>query len=63
MPDVYRPWEKLLDLLKTADPDQLRTYLDSLKSDEVIRSMSHISKADQSLILSVLSPEDSADII
>ena len=63
MSDAYRPWEKLLDLLNTGDQDQLRSYLDSLKSEEVIRSMSHISMADQSLLLSVLSPQDSAEII
>jgi len=63
MYDINRPWEKLLDLLKTSNSDDVKTYIDSLKSEEVVRSMGRISNEDQRLLLSLLTPEDAADVM
>ncbi|MBR9998529.1 MAG: magnesium transporter [Cyclobacteriaceae bacterium] len=63
MNEVKRPWERLLDLLETRNPDLVRAYLNSLKSEEIVRSISHMDLHEQRLLLTLLSPEDAADII
>ena len=63
MEDIKRPWEKLQDLLETRDSDQIRIYLNSLKSEEIIRSISRINRDEQQLLLTLLSPEDAADVL
>ena len=63
MYDTNRPWEKLLDLLETNNSDEVKSYLNSLKTEEIVRSMSRISNDEQRLLLSLLSPEDAADLM
>jgi len=63
MNDMNRPWEELLELLETRDPDEVRAYINSLKSEEIVRSISHINKEEQRLLLTLLSPEDAADVL
>ena len=63
MYDTNRPWEELLDLLKTNNTENIKTYINSLKSEEVVRSISRMSKEEQQLLLSLLSPEDAADLM
>ena len=63
MYNINRPWEKLLDLLETKDSDEVKSYLNSLKTEEVVRSMGRISIEEQRLLLSLLSPEDAADLV
>ena len=63
MHDVKRPWEELHYLLETRNADQVRIFLNSLKSEEIVRSISHIDKDEQNLLLTLLSPEDAADVI
>ncbi len=63
MYDIKRPWEELLDLLKTNNSKEIKAYLNALKSEEIVRSMSRISNEDQRLLLSLLSPEDAADLM
>lgn len=61
--DTNRPWEKLLDLLESNNSAQVKSYLNSLKTEDVVRSMSRISNDDQQLLLSLLSPEDAAELM
>jgi magnesium transporter len=63
MDDIKRPWERLQDLLETRDSDQIRIYLNSLKSEEIVRSISRINRDEQQLLLTLLSPEDAADVL
>ena len=63
MQDVKRPWEELQYLLDTRDVDQIRSFLNSLRSEEIVRSISHIDRDEQNLLLTLLSPEDAADVI
>lgn len=63
MYDTNRPWEKLLDLIATNNSDEVKSYLNSLKTEEIVRSMSRISNDEQRLLLSLLSPEDAADLM
>jgi len=63
MNDINRPWERLLELLETKNPDNLREYLNSLKSEEIVRSVSHINIDEQRQLLTLLAPEDAADVI
>lgn len=63
MEDIKRPWERLKDLLENRDSDQIRIYLNSLKSEEIIRSISRINRDEQQLLLTLLSPEDAADVL
>lgn len=61
--DTNRPWEKLLDLLESNNSAQVKSYLNSLKTEDVVRSMSRISSDEQQLLLSLLSPEDAAELM
>lgn len=63
MEDVKRPWEKLLDLIETKNSGQIQEYLNSLKSEEIIRSISRLDKDEQMLLLTLLAPEDAADVL
>jgi len=63
MDDIKRPWERLQNLLETRDSDQIRIYLNSLKSEEIVRSISRINRDEQQLLLTLLSPEDAADVL
>jgi magnesium transporter len=61
--DTKRPWEKLLDLLESNNATQVKSYLNSLKTEDVVRSMSRISGDEQQLLLSLLSAEDAAELM
>lgn len=63
MKEIKRPWEELQYLLKTRNSLQIRIFLNSLKSEEIIRSISHIDREEQNLLFTLLSPEDAADVI
>jgi magnesium transporter len=63
MYDRNKPWEELLELLESNNSDKVKSYLNSLKTEDVVRSMGRISNEDQQMLLSLLSPEDAADLM
>jgi magnesium transporter len=58
-----RPWEELLELLKMKDTDRIREFIGSLRSEDIIRSMSRLKKDQQLELIGILSPNEAADII
>ncbi|MDH4058646.1 MAG: magnesium transporter [Cyclobacteriaceae bacterium] len=62
MEDV-RPWEKLVDLLEVNQPDQVKEYLESMKTEDIVRSISRLGREKQLRLLTLLSPEDAADLL
>lgn len=58
-----RPWEKLRELIKTNDVAHVKAYLDGLKAEEIVISMSHIGHDNQLRLLTLLAPEDAAVVM
>ncbi len=48
---------------RAGNSELIRIYLNSLKSEEIVRSISRINKDEQMLLLTLLSPEDAADVL
>ena len=58
-----RPWEKLKDLIEVNDVDDVKAYLDGLKAEEIVISMSHIDHDSQLKLLTLLAPRDAAVVM
>lgn len=63
MEDVKRPWEKLVDLMEVNQPEQVKEYLQSMKTEDIVRSISRLERKKQLHLLTLLSPEDAADLL
>ncbi|MEQ8303009.1 MAG: magnesium transporter [Cyclobacteriaceae bacterium] len=63
MEDVKRPWEKLVDLMEADQPEQVRDYLQSMNTEDIVLSISRLEKKEQLLLLTLLSPEDAAELL
>ena len=63
MNDIKRPWEQLQNLLESKDAASMKSFFNSLKTEEIIRSISHLDKDEQNQLLTLLSPEDAADVM
>ncbi len=63
MEDAKRPWEKLVDLMEADQPEQVKAYLHSMNSEDIVRSMSRLEKKEQLSLLTLLHPEDAADLL
>ena len=63
MEDVKRPWEKLVELMEINQPEELKEYLDSMKTEDIVRSISRLERKKQLQLLTLLSPEDAADLL
>lgn len=60
---MKRPWEKLVNLMEINEPDQVKEYLHSMKSEDIVRSISRLERKKQLQLLTLLSPEDAADLL
>lgn len=58
-----RPWEELLSLIRMNDPLQVREYLGSLKTEDIVRSINRLKKSDQLNLMTLISPQEAADIM
>jgi len=63
MEDVKRPWEKLISLMKGNQAEQLNEYLKSMKTEDIVLSISRLDKEKQLQLLTLLSPEDAAELL
>lgn len=63
MEEVKRPWEKLIALMENNQPDQVKDYLQSMKTEDIVRSISRLEREDQLNLLTLLHPEDAADLL
>jgi len=57
------PWERLVNLIETADPDALSVYLNSLSSLDAVRAISRLDQEEQSKMLVMLEPGEAAHLI
>ncbi len=53
MEDVKRPWEKLVDLMEADQPEQVRDYLQSMNTEDIVLSISRLEKKEQLLLLTL----------
>ena len=58
-----RPWEKLKDLIEENSAEEIKVYLQGLKAEEIVISMSHIDHDHQLKLLTLLGPQDAAVVI
>ncbi len=63
MSTIDRPWEKLLTLIRSDDPEKVQHYLSLLETEEVVRSINRLKKEDQLKLMTLISPQEAADII
>ena len=56
-------WEHIEAIVKSNDPKALDTFLDTLSSSEVARAISRLDEDAQNRVLTLLEPEDAADLI
>lgn len=58
-----RPWEGLKELISTDSTEQIKNYLDTLKSEDVAGAISHINREGQVKLLTLLQPEHAAEMM
>lgn len=62
-PRVQEPWERLAALIAARDPARIRRFLKVLPGSELPRSLSRIASKARASLLSLLGPEESAELL
>ena len=57
------PWENLITLIEMEDPSGLEAYLQTLPATEVARAISRLTQENRIQLITLLTPEQAADII
>ncbi|MEQ9219323.1 MAG: magnesium transporter [Cyclobacteriaceae bacterium] len=63
MADMKQPWEKLADLMEVNEPEQIKEYIKSMKTVDMVLSISRLDRGKQLRLLTLLAPEDAADLL
>ena len=65
MPDFEdrAPWKDIASIVERGDADELNEFLETLSTSEVARAMSRLDDHMQSSMMTLLEPEDAADLI
>ena len=58
-----RPWEHLEELINTDSAQEIKDFLDELKSEDLVGAISHISIDQRLKLLTLLEPGDAADLM
>ena len=58
-----RPWEYLKEQIRQGADEEIKRYLDSLQSEEIVGSVSHLTDSERRALLSLLTPEEAADLM
>ena len=58
-----RPWEYLKDQIELGAGGEIKRYLDTLQSEEIVGSVSHLNDSERLALLSLLTPQDAAQLI
>jgi len=61
--EVEKPWEKLSELIATDDPEQINLFLNSINPSDTALAVSRLTATEQNRLMTLLSPEDAADVI
>ena len=60
---VQSPLKQIVSLLELNDRNQLSTFFETLSSQEIVHSLGHLNRRDQLKLLTLLSPEEAADVM
>jgi len=60
---IDRPWEELQSLIRLNDPEQVRDFIGTLKSEDIVRSMNRLKKDDRRRLMILISPQEAAEIM
>jgi magnesium transporter len=63
MDTTERPWEELLSLINNNDPEQVQSFLGTLNTEEIVRSMNRLKKVDRRKLMTLISPQEAAEIM
>jgi magnesium transporter len=58
-----KPWVDIENILNQGNSEELHEYLDTLAPPDIARAISRLSESKQSTLLTILEPEDAADLI
>jgi magnesium transporter len=60
---IRAAWEEIEGIVAQGDADALSTYLDTLTPAQVARAISRLDESAQTSVLTLLEPEDAADLL
>lgn len=60
---LENPWERLSECLETEDQQQIIDYLNSLSPTDTALAVSRLTDGEQSRLLTLLRPEDAAEVL
>lgn len=63
MQNAQQPWEFLKELIDLEDANQIKKHLDDLEATDVIAAVSHLGNDRRLKLLTLLTPEDAAELI
>ena len=58
-----RPWEYLKEQIEQGAEGEIKRYLDTLQSEEIVGSVSHLNDSERLALLSLLTPQDAAQLV
>ena len=58
-----RPWEYLKEQIEQGAQGEIKRYLDTLQSEEIVGSVSHLNDSERLALLSLLTPQDAAQLV
>ena len=58
-----RPWEYLKEQIEQGAEEEIKRYLDTLQSEEIVGSVSHLNENERLALLSLLTPQDAAHLV
>ena len=60
---LVRPWEDLLEIVRSGDGEALSRFLEERGGGEIARALSRLDEDDTNSLLTLLDPEQAADLI
>ncbi len=63
MSETLHPWKYIKDQIELENADSIKHYLDELEANDVAAAISHLDSDERSKLLSLLTPEDAAELI
>lgn len=58
-----KPWERIREQLIDPNPDEIKQYLDELRSDDIAGLISHLEQRERVRLLNLLKPTEAAELI
>ncbi|MDW3195461.1 MAG: magnesium transporter [Cytophagales bacterium] len=60
---VEKPWEVIKEQLAAPDPDEIKLFLEELRSEDIAGIISHLEEEERVKLLTVLKPAEAAELI